>query len=131
MTRVAAYAWLRDEDRVLLCRLSQAVNDRAGMWTLPGGGIEFGEHPEAAMVREVEEETGLIVTPQGLRGIYTFTKEDPAECFQSVQIVYNAKIQSGELRHELDGTTDRCDWQLLDFATLPVVELVRAAITMQ
>ncbi len=33
-------------------------------WFLPGGAIEPGEHPEEALVREVAEETGLIVRPQ-------------------------------------------------------------------
>jgi 8-oxo-dGTP pyrophosphatase MutT (NUDIX family) len=32
-------------------------------WFLPGGAIEPGEHPEEALVREVAEETGLIVRP--------------------------------------------------------------------
>lgn len=32
-------------------------------WFLPGGAIELGEHPEEALVREVAEETGLIVRP--------------------------------------------------------------------
>ena len=56
VTRISAYGLLRDADRILLCRLSQGVAG-AGMWTLPGGGIEFGEHPEAAMIREVEGST--------------------------------------------------------------------------
>lgn len=32
-------------------------------WFLPGGGIDPGEHPEQTLVREVAEETGLIVKP--------------------------------------------------------------------
>lgn len=47
------------EGRILL----QSKTDEAG-WFIPGGGIEPGEHPETALVREIEEETGLIVRPE-------------------------------------------------------------------
>jgi ADP-ribose pyrophosphatase YjhB (NUDIX family) len=43
--------------RVLLIRRGRAP--AAGAWTLPGGRIETGESPAAAVVREVREETGL------------------------------------------------------------------------
>ena len=41
--------------------LSHEVN--SGWWLVPGGGEEKGETPEECCVREVEEETGLIVKP--------------------------------------------------------------------
>lgn len=47
------------------------------MWTLPGGGIDEGETPEEAAIREVLEETGVVVKVQRTVGIYTpvrFTK---------------------------------------------------------
>ena len=59
LQRVAAYNVCVDElDRLLVCRLS-AITEAAGAWTLPGGGVEFGEHPEHAAIRELTEETGL------------------------------------------------------------------------
>src|SRR5512133_3047811 len=56
--RVAAYAVILREDRILLSRLSPSVS-RGELWTLPGGGLDHGESPRDAVVREVYEETGL------------------------------------------------------------------------
>ncbi len=101
------------------------------MWTLPGGGIEFGEHPEAAMVREVEEETGLIVAAVSLAGIDSITDETPGRAFHGIRIIYYTKLIGGVLRNESDGTTDLCQWHPLH--TLPelsVVDLVEAVLPM-
>jgi 8-oxo-dGTP diphosphatase len=58
--RVAAYAVIIRDDQILLSRLAPyLVADE--QWTLPGGGIDFGEDPRDAVVREVYEETGLDV----------------------------------------------------------------------
>ena len=56
--RIAAYALLTRRDEVLLTRMSSRTRIH-GMWTLPGGGIDHGEDPRAALRREVHEETGL------------------------------------------------------------------------
>lgn len=128
VTRISAYGLVIDNDHLLLCRLSDRVPE-AGMWTLPGGGIDFGEHPEAAMVREVEEETGLIVAAVSLAGIDSITDETPDRAFHGIRIIYYTKLIGGVLRNESDGTTDLCQWHPLQ--TLPelsVVDLVEAVL---
>lgn len=63
---IAAFAVILDElDRVLLCHRRDM-----DMWNLPGGGVESGEIPTEAVVREVKEETGLEVVIEKLTGIY-------------------------------------------------------------
>jgi len=99
------------------------------MWTLPGGGLEFGEDPQAAMIREVEEETGLIVTSRGLAGIDSFNDDSPERSFHGVRIIYHAERVGGELRNEVAGSTDMCQWhRLKDLANLGVVDLVTVAM---
>src|SRR5215831_14364492 len=60
-----AVAVLDDNGRVL-CGLHADKK----VWVLPGGLVEPGEHPADAAVRETWEETGLIVEPTGILGVY-------------------------------------------------------------
>jgi len=55
-----------DDGHVLLQRRSDN-----GLWGLPGGGVEIGESVSTAMVREVQEETGLTVMIERLVGVYS------------------------------------------------------------
>lgn len=129
-TRIGVYGLIRNNNQVLLCRLSgEVVPHYQGWWTLPGGGMEFGEHPEETLVREVLEETGLTVRPSGFLGANSFTINNEDEDFHSLQFIYAAEVISGTLANELDGTTDLCAWQALDdFEGLPIVGLVKFAL---
>ncbi len=51
--------------RILVIR-----RDDNGAWQIPGGVLEFGEHLEAGVVREVHEETGIEVVPDRFTGVY-------------------------------------------------------------
>ena len=62
--RAAVGAVVLDEDRVLLVRRGQPPG--LGKWSLPGGLLDLGERLEDAVVREVEEESGLRVQVLGL-----------------------------------------------------------------
>jgi len=63
---LGAFAIIFDEHgRVLLCHRRDF-----DAWNLPGGGIENGELPTEAVIREVKEETGLEVEVKRLVGVY-------------------------------------------------------------
>ena len=128
-TRVAAYGLIVQEGQVLLCRLSKQVLPQwVGCWTLPGGGINFGEAPEEAVIREVEEETGLLVEPVSLAFVNSTQIEKKEADFHSIRIVYHVRIVSGAIRYEENGTTDLCQWHQLPLRNDKLVDLVKASL---
>ena len=57
---VAAAALIDLEGRVLIAQRPPGKT-MAGLWEFPGGKIEIGETPERALIRELEEELGIVV----------------------------------------------------------------------
>jgi len=115
--RVAAYNVCVDpHGRLLVVRLSP-VTQAAGRWNLPGGGIDFGEHPEAAAIRELREETGLGGRVVALLGVDSFLAEHrPAADepgfvdYHAVRIIYRTEVEDGPLVFEEGGSTDAAAW---------------------
>lgn len=67
--QVFATAVIFDEGKNIL--LVKSTYNRFHPWGLPGGALEYGEHPEEAVIREVWEETGLRVSVEKLLLINT------------------------------------------------------------
>ena len=98
-TRRAARVILLDQDdRVLLVRGHDADQPSRSWWFTVGGGIDAGEDSRAAAVREVREETGLLLRPEDLVGpvftrsaVFDFVAE---HCRQDEDI-YLARLDAG------------------------------------
>lgn len=58
---VAACALIDPDSRVLIAQRAPG-KEMAGLWEFPGGKVESGETPEAALIRELKEELGIAVT---------------------------------------------------------------------
>ena len=132
LTRLAAYGVIRRGDRVLLCRVAPG-NLGEGLWTLPGGGLRFGEAPEAAVIREVEEETGLVARIMGDPVIHSDTGEWPFSggpvAYHTIRFVYPMEVVSGTERREVDGSTDELGWFTLDdLGSMSIGDLVERVL---
>jgi ADP-ribose pyrophosphatase YjhB (NUDIX family) len=136
LQRVAAYAVVRRGGDVLLTRLS-ARAAHPGRWTLPGGGVDHGEHPSVALAREVEEECGLPCEVTGLVGVHDthFFGNAPSgriEDYHGVHLLFSATVGDGEPRVlEVDGTTDAAAWvpvHDIESGAVEVLDLVRHAL---
>ncbi|WP_025159236.1 NUDIX hydrolase [Leifsonia aquatica] len=131
--RVAAYGVIVDNGRILLAHWNEG--GRSG-WTLPGGGIDPGEDPIDAVVREIAEETGYEAVAGDLLGIDS--KVVPAEQrfvpdagpLHALRIVYRASVVGGRLTNELDGSTDEAAWFALTGIPNRRVDLVDVALGM-
>jgi 8-oxo-dGTP diphosphatase len=135
--RVAAYALIRRGTDVLLTRIS-ARGFHSGAWALPGGGIDHGESPERALVREVAEECGVECAVEGLLKVHDlhFSGTAPSgrhEDFHGIHLIYTATVApDAEPRVvETGGTTDAAAWVSvadIEAGLVDVVEQVHAAL---
>jgi ADP-ribose pyrophosphatase YjhB (NUDIX family) len=131
-TRVGGYALCVDDERILLARLS-AIEVDVGAWTLPGGGLEFGEHPDAAVIRELEEETGFVGQIEEIAGVFShvYRRSRAAEGadLHFLGVLYHVRIVGGALRDELDGSTDTARWFRRDeLGEIRLVEIARFGV---
>ena len=125
---VGAYALCVREGAVLLARLGPGSRFDSGRWTLPGGGVDFGESPDEAVLRELREETGLTGDRGPVVGVYsrvnTRSTDRPLPPVHHVGVIYQVSVHGGTLVCEAEGTTDYCEWVPLTEATgLPLVPL--------
>jgi 8-oxo-dGTP diphosphatase len=97
--KVVAGTIPEQDGRVLLTRRS--INPGHGLWTFPGGFVDFGESVTDAAVRETLEETGLVVDLTGLHNVYSYPGSP-------VIVVYRARVTGGTLTPCAEN--DRLEW---------------------
>lgn len=125
-TRIGVYGLCVDDDRLLLTRLWE--NDpSAGHWTLPGGGMEWGEDPVDALHRELWEECGLEGTVEGVfdlgSEVHPPWRDMPA--LHHLQIIYRMRVAGEPRVVEVDGSTVEARWVArAELASLPLVAMV-------
>lgn len=101
---VSTSAVVLDEGMVLV--VIDPIRNEA---VLPGGHLKWDEDPRDAVVREVQEETGLLIRPSGIVGV--FSGEKWAGERGIVRVIYHAEPPNGDLRSSPEG---EARWMSLD-----------------
>ena len=85
------------DGRVVLIR--RGKEPLRGRWVIPGGTVELGETLQEALVREMQEETGILVRPREVVLVFDrIQREGPSVEYHYVIIDYACDYVSGELR---------------------------------
>jgi 8-oxo-dGTP diphosphatase len=100
--RLGASACVWKDGRVLLI---QRAKPPAGLWSLPGGHVEFGETALAAAQRELLEESGVTADLTEFVGLYEIIRANPAMHYAIA--CYCGLWTSGEARASSDALTVR------------------------
>ena len=79
---------------LMLHRVKKHHDINAEKWIGVGGHVENGETPEECLLREVKEETGLVLTAYRLRGLVTFLSD---VCEPELMCVFTADAFDGEM----------------------------------
>ncbi|QBI54250.1 NUDIX hydrolase [Streptomonospora litoralis] len=138
LRRFSSYGVVTDPaGRILLSRIAPGFPG-AGTWHLPGGGVDHGETPQAALRREVHEETGQRCGVGDLIALthHRRTREPGPESTETdiyaVWAFFHAHVADpGPLRVvEVDGSTEDCNWfGAADLAHIPLSTTARRAFT--
>ena len=112
---LAVSAAIFRDGRVLIVR--RARPPAHGLYTLPGGGVELGETLQEAIIREVREETGLVIAPLGLVGFREAIARDAGGRVERhfVILPFAARWVEGEIA--LSEELAEADWRQPDALT--------------
>jgi 8-oxo-dGTP diphosphatase len=116
--KLVVAALVRDGTKILMSR-RRPDQPMPGLWEFPGGKVEPGESPTAALVREVREELGCEVTIGRIHEVVFHAYDD----FDLYMLVYAAAITAGTPR-----AVEVAEIAWVEAARLPELELLPADV---
>jgi len=119
--------WRQDPDTLLVLLIERGGEPFRGCHALPGGFVEYGEDPDAAIRREIAEETGLADLP--FRQFHTYGAPDRDPRGHTVSVVYVAQPAGDRPRAVAGDDAAAADWHRVD--DLPTLAFDHALIVAQ
>ena len=101
--KISVGGMLVKDGKVLVVRRSNVEEVLSGYYELPGGKVDFGDHPEETVIREFKEEVGLDITITRLLKVFTYV----INYKHTVELVY---VVSGEGKVRLSSEHDDYKW---------------------
>lgn len=92
--RIRVISIIKDGDKVLVLKRSRGRSDVPVFWELPTGKIKFGEQPEDAMFRTIEEYLKVSPSMVKLKDVITFVAPEGSSRLDNLYIVYEATIRT-------------------------------------
>jgi len=99
------------------------VQERAdGRWCMPGGWADVGELPSVMVAREVLEESGLVVRPRKVVGVFDANRSGiPQAFYHAYKVVFLCDVLGGEIR----GSDETLDARFFPFTSIPQLSSAR------
>lgn len=121
-----ARAWIRDaEGRVLVLRRSMSSRHFPGQWELPGGKTERGERMDETLLREIEEETGLVGRAERFVGAYQY--ELPH--VMAITLLFEATVMGETVKLSEEHEAWRwATWE--EFSAMDLAPITRGAVAL-
>jgi 8-oxo-dGTP diphosphatase len=110
--RVSVYGVLKTKTKILVQR-----NPHSSKYSLPGGGIEIGESPKEALIREFEEETGILIKPGKVLDVGNSLFTWGETFVQNTLIIYSVEYLAGDI-HIQKGMEDSAEARYMSFTDL-------------
>ena len=92
--RIRVVGLIKNEDGALVFKRSLGRSEAPVFWELPTGKIKFGEQPEEAMVRALNEYTGLSPASIQLKDVITFLAPEGSSSVSNLYIIYELSINN-------------------------------------
>lgn len=110
-----------DKDKILLIK-HKGIGDAGELWIPPGGGVDYLESTESALVREFKEETGLNVAVKQ----FLFCCEFIEQPLHAIELFFQVEIKGGELKKGFDPEHNKAEQIIEDvkFVTFEEIAVI-------